>query len=223
MPSRRKPAAADAAADPNKLARQKAGTYRSADDRFEVRQAGIGWFLVDSTATNEFGQELVRGPFPTLKEVKEALPEARRTALRPLPAPKATKAVATRPPKPKPAPATWIDKLPSHEAAAVRRLVKALQLEGIADADELVRSDRKGAQPVVAAKLLERRLEAIVEDVPAAGRDDARRLVQRVTELLAAGGTTNFEPLPGWMLVEVGPEPEPPNRRVVLKGVPKKR
>lgn len=223
MPSRKRPTAADAATDPNKLARQKAGTYRTGDDRFEVRQAGIGWFLVDSTATNEFGQELVRGPFPTLKEVKEALPEARRTALKALPVPKATKAVPKRPAQPKPAPATWIDKLPAQEATAVRRLVKALELEGIADADELVRSDRKGAKPVVAAGLLERRLEAIVEEVPGAGRDDARRLVQRVTELLAAGGTTNFEPLPGWMLVEIGPDPEPPNRRLVLKGVPKKR
>ena len=43
---------ADATADPNKLVRQRAGTYRTGDDRFEVREADVGWFLVDSEQTN---------------------------------------------------------------------------------------------------------------------------------------------------------------------------
>ncbi|MDQ3691601.1 MAG: hypothetical protein M3406_16525, partial [Chloroflexota bacterium] len=69
---------ADAAADPDKLVRQQAGMYRTADDRYEVREADAGWFLVDSSQTNEFGQELIRGPFPTLKAIRGALPDARR-------------------------------------------------------------------------------------------------------------------------------------------------
>jgi hypothetical protein len=63
--------------DPDKLERQKAGTYRTADERFEVRQADQGWFLVDSQQTDDFGQALVRGPFPTLQAVRDAIPEAR--------------------------------------------------------------------------------------------------------------------------------------------------
>ena len=55
---------ADAPADPDKLVRQQAGTYRSGDERFEIREADVGWFLVDSEQTNEFGQELIQGPFP---------------------------------------------------------------------------------------------------------------------------------------------------------------
>jgi GNAT superfamily N-acetyltransferase len=74
-----------ASTDPNRLVRQAAGAYRSADDRFEVRQAGTGWFVVDTQQRNELGQELVRGPVATLAAVRELLPEARRTTLTPLP------------------------------------------------------------------------------------------------------------------------------------------
>ena len=47
-------------ADPDKLVRQQAGTYRTTDDRFEVREADVGWFLVDSEQTNEFGRASCR-------------------------------------------------------------------------------------------------------------------------------------------------------------------
>jgi hypothetical protein len=225
MPRAKKPAGAEASADPNKLVRQQAGTYRTADDRFEVRQAGLGWFLVDSSSTDELGLGLTRGPFATLKAVGEALPDARRTTLKPIPRPKSAKSPAKSraKPKPTPPPPTWIDKLPKAEASAVRRLVKALTLEGVGEADQLVRADREGRRPAIAEKLLEQRLEALVSDLPDAERDAARRLVQRAVEVLTVNGTTLFNPLPGWALVEIGPEPEPPNRRVVLKGIPKKR
>ncbi len=75
--------------DPNRLVRESAGTYRSEDGRFEVRDGGTGWFITDAQQTNEFGQELVIGPFATLAAVREALPEARRTSIRPLPKPAA--------------------------------------------------------------------------------------------------------------------------------------
>lgn len=88
--------------DPNKLVRQSAGTYRSGDERFEVRQAGTGWFLVDTTQANELGQELVTGPFATLAAVREAIPEARRTTVKALPRPKGAKGAAKAAPKPRP-------------------------------------------------------------------------------------------------------------------------
>jgi hypothetical protein len=222
MPRAKEPAGTDASADPNKLARKKAGTYQTADERFEVRQAALGWFLIDSTATDELGQELVRGPFPTLNAAREAMPDARRTTLKPLPRPKAVPSQSKAKPKSAPAPTTWIDRLPKAEATAARRLIHALELEGVPDAEQLVRDARKDREPTVARRVLEGRLEAIVDDLPDDERDISRHVMQRVLELLTKTGTTLFEPLPGWALVELGAEPGPPNRRIVVRG-PSKR
>jgi hypothetical protein len=224
MPRAKKPAKADAASDPNKLARKKAGTYQTADERFEVRQAALGWFLIDSTSTDELGQELVRGPFPTLTAVRQAIPDARRTTLKPLPRLRGTAANAATKPKAKPAPRpeSWLDRLPDAEAAAARRMIRALELEGVSEADQLVRDARKAREPRVAQRVLERRLDAIINDLSEDEREPARHVMQRVLELLTSTGTTLFDPLPGWALVEIGPEPEPPNRRIALRG-PAKR
>lgn len=116
---------APAAQDPNRLVRASAGVYRSEDGRFEVRDGGTGWFITDAEQANEFGQELVTGPYATLAAVREALPEARRTTIRPLPRPKRANADEAPPrpakrkrTKPKPAPP------PEH------RLVKLLREAG---------------------------------------------------------------------------------------------
>ena len=119
MPKRAKPSAAPA--DPNRLVRVSAGRYRSADERFEVREGGSGWFVTDGQQANEFGQELVTGPYATLAAVREALPDARRTTLKPLPRPSAPsrgsrsrRGAAAEPkpaPPPKPAPEHRLVKL----------------------------------------------------------------------------------------------------------------
>lgn len=60
--------------DPNKLAREAAGSYRSGDGRFLVRQdRGGKWYVTDSEQTNELGLELVIGPFDTIAEAKTAV------------------------------------------------------------------------------------------------------------------------------------------------------
>jgi hypothetical protein len=230
MPKVKKSASVQEPDDPNKLARQKAGTYRTADDRFEVRQSGAGWFLVDREHTDELGQELVRGPFMTLNAVRDAIPEARRTTLQSLPRAKGAASPSAAPArrakaKPKPTPPkerSWIDELPGREASSVRSLIRALGREGLPDAEELVRRDRRGEEPVVTRRLLELRLEALVAGLPSKDRDAGRRLAQRVAELLSADGTAQFKPLPGWTLVEIGAEPEPPNRRIVIRRLPAK-
>jgi hypothetical protein len=205
--------------DPNKLVRREAGTYRSADDRFEVRGEGSRWFLVDAQQTDELGQELVRGPFATLNAVRQAIPEARRADLKPLRASKSATRAASSGAKartkaaPKP---SWIDRLPKSEAANVRGLIRALEREGIKDAENIVRRDREGLAPEVAQTLIERRLEALLDEVPKAGRDTVRALIRQVAAVLTVDGTRQPERLPGWVLVEVGPEPEPPNRRITL-------
>jgi len=209
----------DATSDPDKLVRQKAGTYRTEDERFEVREADVGWFLVDSDQTNEFGQELIQGPFPTLKAVRGALPDA-RTA-KPAggkPTAKRTKSPKkAKEPEPEPPPPSWIDQLQKPERAAVRKLIGSLEREGIKDAEALVRRDREGLLPAVAVRLIERRLEALVDDLPDAERNRATALLRRAAEVLSAEGTTLRDPLPGWSVVEIGAVPEPPNRRIDLR------
>ena len=213
----------DAPADPDKLVRQQAGTYRTADQRFEIREADVGWFLVDSEQTNEFGQELIQGPFPTLKAVGAALPDARASkaagAARAAPKKAAAKAAKAtkRDEPPEPPPPSWIDRLPRAEGTGVRKLIGALEREGISDAEGLVRRDREGLLPAIATRLIERRLEALVEDLPEGEQRAGRALLRQVAELLSSEGTVRRDPLPGWILVEIDGGPQPPNRRIDLR------
>lgn len=210
------------AGDPDKLQRQAAGTYRTADARFEVRGGSTsGWFLVDSEQTNDFGQELIQGPFATLADVRGAIPSARSTKITPIRPPAAPsrrpkKRVAPKPPPPP----SWIEQLPPAEATAVGRLIRALAAEGVTDAEALVRRDRDGIGPAIATRIIERRLEAIIDELPERGRAGARELIRRATEVLTAEGTARPKGVPGWSLVEIGPEPEPDNRRITIRELP---
>lgn len=213
---KRKTDTATAPPDPDKLVRQAAGEYRTADGRFEVREAAGEWFLVDSEQSNEFGQELIHGPYPTLKALRAAVPGAREGSGRPKPLRAPSKrATAEREPAPEP-PRTWIDELPAEEQAAVRRLIATVEDEGAADAEALVRRDREGLMPAVASALIAARLDRIVGEVAPKRRDEARELVARAVSVLTADGTRTPEGLPGWALVEIGPEPMPRNRRINL-------
>lgn len=219
MPKRK----ADAPVDPDKLVRQAAGSYRTADDRFEVREAAGEWFLVDTQQSNEFGQELMRGPFETLKAVRAEIPRARETepaapSRRPRqPAKKPAKREPTAKPKAPPPPPSWIDQLPRNEAARLRRAIRALEEAGVPDAETIVRRDRDGLFPLIATRLIEGRLDSMIEELPAKDRKRARDVADRVIEILSVEGAKVADPLPGWTLVEVGPEPEPPNRRIDLR------
>lgn len=205
--------------EPEKLKRESAGAYRTADGRFEVRNDGGRWFLVDSEQVDELGQALIRGPFPTRDEARAEIAAARSAKLVPL-RPRAAKAVGgerrdkatTAKPKPKP---TWIDRLPAGEASRVRALVRALEREGVNDAESLVRRDRDGPAPAVVQHLIERRLLELITDVAEPEREAAERLVRRAAAIVA-GERGAGAGLPSWRLVEVGPDPAPPNRRVRL-------
>ena len=70
-------------ADGEKLKRERAGTYVSADGRFSVEQSTTGWLVLDSEQTNELGLPLARGPFATLDEARAAIGDA-RTGPRPI-------------------------------------------------------------------------------------------------------------------------------------------
>jgi hypothetical protein len=221
MPKAKRPAEAG---DPDKLQRQAAGTYRTADGRFEVRGGSTaGWFLVDSEQTNDFGQQLIQGPFATLADVRAAIPSARSTKITPIRPPAAPSRRAEKPKAPKSPPRpppSWIERLPPAEATAVRRLIGALEREGVSDAEALVRRDREGIGPAIATRIIERRLAAIVDELPEQGHAGARELIRRATEVLTAEGTTMPKGVPGWSLVEIGPEPEPENRRITIRELP---
>ena len=76
---------------PEKLKRERAGTYRTSDGRFTVEQTSSGWLVMDAEETNELGLPLTRGPFGTLDEARTAISGA-RTAPAPQPEVRAVRA-----------------------------------------------------------------------------------------------------------------------------------
>ncbi len=91
---------------PDALVREQAGRYRSGDERFIVRQDGGQWFVTDSQQINEFGLEMVLGPFGTVALAKDAMASQREhpagaepgATIRPITS-------ARKPPSPRPKPA----------------------------------------------------------------------------------------------------------------------
>lgn len=201
--------------EPDGVVRETAGNYLSGDGRFELRQSNATWYLVDREQTNEFGQELIHGPFGSLKEARSAMPGARdvKPLLRSRARPKTSPGKNAAPAKPKP---TWIDQLPVDEATAVRRTIRALEKKGIDDAEALTRRDREGLLPAIASRLLERRLDQLIDDLPEDERTLARALVDRLGEVVSASDAPGS--LPGWALFETGLAREPTKRRVRLGG-----
>jgi ribosomal protein S18 acetylase RimI-like enzyme len=59
------------------LKRESAGRYRTRDGRFAVEQNSGRWLVLDSDQTDELGMPLLRGPFPSLDDAREAIRAAR--------------------------------------------------------------------------------------------------------------------------------------------------
>jgi len=205
---------------PDDLVRESAGAYRSGDERFRVEKSDVGWYLIDNQQANEFGQQLIHGPLPTLDAVREQIPGARelRPLLRVRPlkrkAPTSRDAAEGGRPAPAPPPAGWIDRIPGKEATDVRRLIRALEREGLADAEELVKRHRDDSTPVIATRLIEQRLRALIAAQPEKDRERAQALVRDVARILGSGGATVERPAPRWALVEVRDGDELPRTRI---------
>jgi hypothetical protein len=209
--------------------RAEAGRYRSSDERFTISSEGPSrWFITDEEEQDELGLARTVGPFDTLDDAKAAA-EARRGAApaeSPLAHRKAedgkaakgggpvarSKAREPKPKAPEPPPKTWLDTLEDDDREAARRarrLISALEEEGISDADALVRRDVLGNQPVVAARLLAR---DILSAVGRASKPES--VVEAVVGVLGASKARRS--LPGWELVERdGPTDDPRVIRLV--------
>ncbi|MEO8625170.1 MAG: hypothetical protein ABI452_00570 [Candidatus Limnocylindrales bacterium] len=198
---------------PDDLVRSGPGGYRSGDDRFEVQKSDQRWFIVDTQQANEFGQQLIHGPFATLDDVRGAIPASRD--IKPLLRTPRRAAAAKLPagPSRKPAaPTSWIDRLPAKEADEVRDLIHALDGAGVADADALVRRDRDSPFALVAAALIEQPLKTLLGDGSEVERQRQRRMIKRVVEILTDDGVATARPLPRWELVETPRDTSRPPR-----------
>ena len=201
---------------PDDIVREAAGAYASGDGRFRVTQSDASWFVTDTQQTNEFGQELIHGPFGSLKQAQASLSGARtvKPLLRSVPRPKQPAKAA---PKPPPAPISWIDRLEEAEQKTVRRLIRALEKEGLQDADELVRRHRDDPVPFITSRLLERRLDEIIAAQPTEQQDTAREVVRRAAEVLTIDGLATSRPVPRWALIELDDDAPAPKRAVRLR------
>ena len=194
--------------------RAEAGVYQSSDERFSIQSEGPSrWFITDEQQQDELGLARTVGPYDTLDAAKAAADALRDEA--PAASPLAGKLAkdgatpsdgkgskakpeATQPKPPPPPPRTWLDKLEDDDRDAARharRLIAALDAEGIEDADELVKRDVTGKQPVVAARLLAREIQAAVGT---ATKPEA--VVEAVVQ--AIGSSKVRRGLPGWEVVE---------------------
>jgi hypothetical protein len=99
-----------------------------------------------------------------------------------------------------PEPRTWLDELADRDADLAKRatrLVAALEREGIADADALVRRDILGDRPAIATRLLARDVLTAIAGLEDPGVAD---LAVAVAGVLAASPKRGG--LPGWELRE---------------------
>ena len=103
-------------------------------------------------------------------------------------------------PEPEPPRRTWLDELEDRDRAmarTARRRIGALEREGFADAESLVRRDILGNEPVVATRLLARDVLAAI----VGAKDPApAKVAAAVADVLAASRRRSG--LPGWRLLE---------------------
>lgn len=200
---------ARAAAGDEPLKRLGGGRWETRDGRFTIEPQSGTWALVDSEQTDELGLPLVRGPFRSLTDAKEAIAGARtggpaespledRLAEAKKRAPAAATAKSGRqtrrrggsandePDEPEePAEPRWLTDLPPAEAKRVRELIERLGAIGVADAEARVRADVVGGVPTVASTAIALRIRELIDDAGGAPDDVMERLAADVAELVA--------------------------------------
>src|SRR6476660_6154957 len=69
--------ARSAATDDSSLKRLGGGRWQTRDERFTIEPQSGTWVVVDAEQTDDLGLPLVRGPFRSLGDAKEAITGAR--------------------------------------------------------------------------------------------------------------------------------------------------
>jgi hypothetical protein len=177
--------------------------WQTRDGRFTIETASGTWSLLDAEQTDDLGLPLVRGPFRSLTEAKDAIGQARSSgpATSSLGArkPAVAKAPPAKPPAkgsadaPKKAARTkapaepeeprWLSELDAPDRRRARRLLDRLAEMGVRDPEGVVRRDLAGDVPAVARVAVADKLAGILGDAePATGR-----AVGRVLDALADG------------------------------------
>jgi hypothetical protein len=183
-----------AATDDTSLKRLGGGRWQTRDERFTIEPQSGTWVVVDAEQTDDLGLPLVRGPFRSLGDAKEAIggarsappaasPLAERLA-RPRAKPDAPPTargsrgrVTASPPtaKPKassrptardepPAEPSWIGALDPEPRRHARRLIARLEAAGAPDPEGMARRDIVGEVPAVASFAVERALAKLEPD-----------------------------------------------------------
>ena len=175
------------AADDSSLKRLGGGRWQTRDERFTIEPQSGTWVVVDAEQTDDLGLSLVRGPFRSLGDAKDAITTARSSppAASPLaerigrprakpdarPAEKTSRAEpaaaekAGHAPKARPGPRDearaeprWIADLDPEARRHARRLIARLESAGAPDPEGMARRDVAGDVAAVAAYAVERRL-----------------------------------------------------------------
>jgi hypothetical protein len=175
-----------------------------------ARTSGPFATLDEAKAAADAARDRAPESSPFAARIQEAATRPKRPKLAAVPdlegPARTTGAAPEDDPEPEPEPEleppkrTWLDELGDHDrdaAGRARKLIAALEREGIDDADSLVRRDLLGNEPIIATRLAARDVLAAI-----ARLDDPtpERVGAAVADVLAASRKRSG--LPGWRLVE---------------------
>lgn len=209
-----------AAEDGESLKRLGGGNWQTRDGRFTIESASGTWSLVDAEQTDELGLPLVRGPFRSLTDAKEAI-EAARTSRPPAselkdrsaelrthekPDDEGTAAIAGRTKTAKPAKGSaprdepgeprWMAELEASDRRRAHRLIARLEERGVRDPEGAVRRDLAGEVPEVPRIALADRIVDALDDTDPA----TTKLAAKLVDILAEGRDEHLDVR--WRLVD---------------------
>lgn len=158
------------------LKRLGGGRWQTRDERFTIEPQSGTWVVVDADQTDDLGLPLVRGPFGSLRDAKEAIEltrgsdptrsplTARVEEFRSRPKDAATpaetrSAVPTEPDEPR-----WLTDLDPDERRRARQLIARLADVGAPDPDGMARRDVVGNVATTAAYAVARAIVALSGD-----------------------------------------------------------
>jgi hypothetical protein len=194
--------------DDASLKRLGGGRWETRDGRFTIEPQSGTWALVDGEQADELGLPLVRGPYRSLTEAKEAIAGVRTGGPSASPLERRLAEARKRPHKDdapaagarktsrrarkaepdgadEPREPAWLTDLRPAEATRARDLIEKLTAAGIGDAEARVRADVVGGVPTVASTAITLRIRELVEG--AGVSDDAAEDLAADIAALVAG------------------------------------